>query len=799
MATAPIPSEENKVTGIDVPTLETTEIVTQNSFVKIGSQMRIMLKRNFKLQFRYYKASLCQAVVAPILLMILLLILQAIDYNNQLNVILHPTAYDLGGIKNCISPLSCVNLIYTPSNEFTDKVMKQFNQYNKKHGGDDLYANGYKALKWNDDLNGNLGVGSLSSESDLSDFVLNHPNQTLYGVQFFWQNTGSTGDKNIKYQIWYNASIAKNGTDIYGDQLVGFARTMDETILSIAKNSFKADNLDQQLKIDLQLKDWPQPKPSNDELSDRIVKSLGPLFFFCMQIAIFLGIINTLSTEKNMRLRNAMEMMGLKPSVYFSTWFITVLVMVFINALTTGLMGLICGFEFFKNCDFSIILVLYTLFGMAMVSLGFAISSLFRNTSQAILCAIFVIIIALFFQLIIFGNSTLGYIWWSSTIGSSSWLQWLFCFLPWFNFGKIYIDISQLTTGTLDPITRVYVKGPGYTWDSVSNKLPSAYTPRGFDASTTYDVPPTSQAMGLLFMNICLYYFLSWYFDKIIPDEFGSRQPVYFLFTPRFWKSCLPTMGGKSGMPVNVQMWLDKILKQTQGYSSVAENELTSEQDDVKEQVALAKKSEGDFPIRVLNLRKQYGRGKTAKVAVKSLCFVFPRSKLLALLGKNGAGKSTTMNIIAGLAQATSGDGLIYNYSIADSIGSIQSLMGICPQFDLLFADLTASEHIELYAELKNVPKSEIKQITEDRLKAVRLWSVKDRQTRTYSGGMKRRLSMVIATIGNPKIVILDEPTTGMDPVNRRYVWQFIEKFKENRVIILTSHSMEEADILGDQ
>ena len=171
----------------------------------------------------------------------------------------------------------------------------------------------------------------------------------------------------------------------------------------------------------------------------------------------------------------------------------------------------------------------------------------------------------------------------------------------------------------------------------------------------------------------------------------------------------------------------------------------------------------------------------------------------MVLLIYIGAGKSTTMNIVAGLAQCTSGDGLIYNYSINDSIGSIQSLLGVCPQFDLLFLDLSAVEHIELYSELKMIDSHLIKGIVEDRLQAVRLWDVKDKPIRTYSGGMKRRLSMVIATIGDPKIVILDEPTTGMDPVNRRYVWQFIEKFKENRVIILTSHSMEEADILGDQ
>jgi len=91
-----------------------------------------------------------------------------------------------------------------------------------------------------------------------------------------------------------------------------------------------------------------------------------------------------------------------------------------------------------------------------------------------------------------------------------------------------------------------------------------------------------------------------------------------------------------------------------------------------------------------------------------------------------------------------------------------------------------------------------IPQLTQERLEAVRLWKVKDQTAGTYSGGMKRRLSMAICTIGDPKIIFMDEPTTGMDPLNRRHVWSFIEKFKAGRVIVLTTHSMEEADILGD-
>jgi ABC-type multidrug transport system ATPase subunit len=152
--------------------------------------------------------------------------------------------------------------------------------------------------------------------------------------------------------------------------------------------------------------------------------------------------------------------------------------------------------------------------------------------------------------------------------------------------------------------------------------------------------------------------------------------------------------------------------------------------------------------------------------------------------------------MLSGLTPATSGDGLIYGYSVKAQIPEIRALMGICPQHDILFDDLTAREHIELYAGLKGVSATERQTLIDERLKAVRLHTVADVRAGTYSGGMKRRLSLVISTIGDPKIIFMDEPTTGMDPVNRRHVWSFIEKFKKNRVIVLTTHSMEEADVV---
>ena len=136
--------------------------------------------------------------------------------------------------------------------------------------------------------------------------------------------------------------------------------------------------------------------------------------------------------------------------------------------------------------------------------------------------------------------------------------------------------------------------------------------------------------------------------------------------------------------------------------------------------------------------------------------------QLLCLLGHNGAGKTTTMNMLTGMLPINAGDAMIYGKSCSTEMDDIRSIMGICPQHDVLWDQLTGMEHVVLFAGLRGVEREEIPLEAERRLKEVELWDVRNVQSSAYSGGMRRRLSMAIALIGDPKVVFLDEPTTGM-------------------------------------
>ncbi|KAJ5080784.1 intein-containing abc transporter a family member 1-related precursor [Anaeramoeba ignava] len=160
---------------------------------------------------------------------------------------------------------------------------------------------------------------------------------------------------------------------------------------------------------------------------------------------------------------------------------------------------------------------------------------------------------------------------------------------------------------------------------------------------------------------------------------------------------------------------------------------------------------------------------------------------------------STTINMLIGLFRPTSGDAFILGRSIITDIDAIRRQLGVCPQHDILWDELTAKEHLELFAKLKNMKSKEIKDEISQRLEEVELSDVANLRVGAFSGGMKRRLSLAIALTGSPKICLFDECTTGLDPVARRQVWNIIQKAKKDRVILLTTHSMEEADILSDR
>ncbi|EFJ45924.1 hypothetical protein VOLCADRAFT_45311, partial [Volvox carteri f. nagariensis] len=189
------------------------------------------------------------------------------------------------------------------------------------------------------------------------------------------------------------------------------------------------------------------------------------------------------------------------------------------------------------------------------------------------------------------------------------------------------------------------------------------------------------------------------------------------------------------------------------------------------------------------------------RVAVYGTWLRIIPGECFCLLGPNGAGKTTTIKCLVGAIRPTSGEALVYGTSVLDSPGldAVRGVTGICPQFDVLWGALSGREHLMLMADVRGLSAGQRRGEVDRMLKQVQLEAAADRAAGSYSGGMRRRLSVAAALLGDPRVVYLDEPTTGMDPVSRSHVWELISASKTGRCLVLTTHSMEEAEVLGDR
>ena len=202
--------------------------------------------------------------------------------------------------------------------------------------------------------------------------------------------------------------------------------------------------------------------------------------------------------------------------------------------------------------------------------------------------------------------------------------------------------------------------------------------------------------------------------------------------------------------------------------------------------------------LKIRNICKIFEDGKKA---LNNVSFNIYKNEIFALLGHNGAGKSTLISILSGLYPATSGYAIYDNQNIITTEGhsKFKKYLGICPQHDVLFDDLTVKEHLEMFCVFKSVQKENIDDEIDKILIDFDLLGKKDAKACHLSGGQKRKLSICIALVGGSSVIFLDEPTSGMDITSRRNLWDILKRYAGGRIIILTTHYMEEAAVLGNR
>jgi daunorubicin resistance ABC transporter ATP-binding subunit len=186
--------------------------------------------------------------------------------------------------------------------------------------------------------------------------------------------------------------------------------------------------------------------------------------------------------------------------------------------------------------------------------------------------------------------------------------------------------------------------------------------------------------------------------------------------------------------------------------------------------------------------------------AVDNVSLEIPRNEVRGLLGPNGAGKTTLVRVIATLLKPTAGTAVVGGYDIEDDPSAVRSMIGLAGQYAAVDDLLTGRENLEIVGALYQLPKSEAKKRADEALERLSLTDAADRLVRTYSGGMRRRLDLGASLVGRPQVLILDEPTTGLDPRTRLDLWAFLRDLvSEGATVLLTTQYLEEADELADQ
>lgn len=199
--------------------------------------------------------------------------------------------------------------------------------------------------------------------------------------------------------------------------------------------------------------------------------------------------------------------------------------------------------------------------------------------------------------------------------------------------------------------------------------------------------------------------------------------------------------------------------------------------------------------VKTVELRKEYKN----TVAVNDISIEIEHGEIFALLGVNGAGKTTAIKMLSCITKPTSGDAFVYEYSIKSDAEKVKQIINVSPQESAVAQNLTVYENIIFISRMYGNTKEKAKEICNGLISEFGLANVINKKVKTLSGGYKRRLSIALAMVNNPRVLFLDEPTLGLDVISRRELWSIIGNLKEKSSIVLTTHYMDEVEKLADR
>ncbi|XP_061834850.1 retinal-specific phospholipid-transporting ATPase ABCA4 [Nerophis lumbriciformis] len=554
--------------------------------------------------------------------------------------------------------------------------------------------------------------------------------------------------------------------------------------------------------------DWPlgvyvQQMPYPCYVDDLFMITLNRCFPMFMVLAWIYSVSMTVKSivlEKELRLKETLKAMGVSNGVLWWTWFIDSFVVM--AASTALLTSIIVGGKVLNYSNPLLVFFFLLTFTVATIMQCFLMSVFFNKANLAAACS-GVVYFTLYLPHVLCVT-------WQDRITANMKLAASLLSPVAFGFGTEYLS-------------RYEEQGLGLQWDNIQT---SPLEKDGYSFLTS---------ILMMLLDAVLYAVLAWYLDTVFPGQYGIGRPFYFPLQPSYWHNAAPASAGsddavpseadkaeedaESGAPVQNNTCNGSACRKTCKHQSKRERlerekeRLRRQEEEEEEAKPIGDnedsgKEEGlllfeadplslAMGVQIQDLVKVFDRG--CRPAVDRLSLNFYEGQITSFLGHNGAGKTTTMSILTGLFPPTSGTAYIYGRDIRTDMDAIRASLGTCPQYNILFKHLTVEEHILFYSLLKGRTRAEAEKEVEDMLVDLGLPHKRDDEAQNLSGGMQRKLSVAMAFVGGSKVVILDEPTSGVDPYSRRSIWDLLLKYRSGRTVILSTHHMDEADLLSDR
>ncbi|XP_048339496.1 glucosylceramide transporter ABCA12 [Sphaerodactylus townsendi] len=554
--------------------------------------------------------------------------------------------------------------------------------------------------------------------------------------------------KRIREKIWtVGPHNSASQSQIYSRAFVYIQDSLERAIIELQTGKRAED-------IAVQVQATPYPCYSKDMFLTSVTYSL-PFTLMAAWVLFIAAFVKKLVQEKDLRLYEYMKMMGVNSSSHFFAWFLECASFLLITV--TFLILILKVGNILPQSNVVILFLYLTDYSFSIIAMCYLISVFFNNTNIAALVGSLVYILTFFpfIVLLVVENHV-----------SFSVKSMLSLLSPTaFSYASQYI-------------ARYEEQGIGLQWHNV------------YKSPMTGDNTNFGWMCWLILIDSFIYFILGWYIRNVFPGKYGMAAPWYFPLLPSYWAErygYIPLWNGKGTGLHFTSFFLRKepVFPEKMYVQSALPSNLEPEPTKLTVGVSLH------------GITKIYG----SKAAVQNLNLNFYEGNITSLLGHNGAGKTTTISILTGLFPASSGTIFVYGKDIRTDQDVIRKDMGICMQHNVLFSYLTTQEHLLLYGYIK-VPhwsKQELQEEVRRTLKDTGLYNHRHKLAGSLSGGMKRKLSISIALLGGSRVVILDEPTTGVDPCSRRGIWEIISKNRKGRTIILSTHHLDEAEVLSDR